>query len=73
MKYYCLLKMYKINYVFYDYRCEEVKKKMLKLIEKALGNKHNEYAELLKIYSGKKLFKILANAQKNKIRNMINS
>ena len=47
MKYYCLLKMYKINYVFYEYRCEEVEKKMLKLIEEALGNKHNEYAEIL--------------------------
>jgi len=39
--------MYKINYVFYNYRCEEVKKKMLKLIEEALGNKHNEYAKIL--------------------------
>ena len=47
MKYYCLLKMYKINYIFYDYKCEEVKKKMLKLIEETLGNKHNEYAEIL--------------------------
>ena len=47
MKYYCLLKMYKINYVFYEYRCEEVEKKMLKLIEETLGNKHNEYAEIL--------------------------
>ena len=47
MKYYCLLKMYKINYVFYNEKCDEIKKKMLKLINEALGNRHKEFAEIL--------------------------
>ena len=47
MKYYCLLKMYKISYVFFNEKCDEIRKKMLKLIQEAFGNKHNDFAEIL--------------------------
>ena len=47
MKYYCLLKMYKISYVFFNERCDEIRKKMLKLIQEAFGNKYNDFAEIL--------------------------
>ena len=47
MKYYCLLKMYKINYAFYNDKCDNIKNKMLNLIKEAFGNKHDEFAEIL--------------------------
>ena len=47
MKYYCLLKMYKINYAFYNDKCDNIKNKMLNLIKEAFWNKHDEFAEIL--------------------------
>ena len=47
MKYYCLLKMYKISYVFFEDKCDKIRDKMLKLFKEAFGNKHNEFAEIL--------------------------
>ena len=47
MKYYCLLKMYKISYVFFENKCKEIENKMLKLIQEAFGNKHDELAKIL--------------------------
>ena len=45
MIYYCLLKMYKMNYVYNYKLCDEIKNKMLKLIKDAFGNKQNEFVE----------------------------
>jgi len=47
MIYYCLLKMYKMNYIFNNELCEDIKKKMLKLFKEAFGNKQNEFAEII--------------------------
>jgi len=47
MIYYCLLKMYKMSYIFNNNLCEDIKKKMLKLFKEAFGNKQNEFAEII--------------------------
>ena len=45
MKYYCLLKMYKIDFVYKNNLCDDIKKRMLKLLKEAFGNKQNDYVE----------------------------
>lgn len=45
MIYNCLLKMYRMNYIFNNEKCDEIKKKMLKFFSEAFGNKQNEFAE----------------------------
>ena len=47
MIYYCLLKMYKMNFIFNNKLCENIKEKMLKLFKEGFGNKQNEYAETI--------------------------
>jgi len=47
MIYYCLLKMYKMNFIFNGKLCENIKEKMIKLFKEAFGNKQNEYAETI--------------------------
>jgi len=47
MIYYCLLKMYKMNFIFNNKLCENIKEKMLRLFKEAFGNKQNEYAETI--------------------------
>ncbi len=39
--------MYKISYVFFENKCKEIENKMLKLIQEAFGNKHDELAKIL--------------------------
>ena len=47
MIYYCLLKMYKMNYIFNNKKCEEIKNKIMKLLGDAFGNKQNEFVEAI--------------------------
>ena len=47
MIYYCLLKMYKMNYVYNNKLCDTIKNKMLKLLKEAFGNKQNEFVETI--------------------------
>ena len=47
MIYYCLLKMYKMNYIFNNKKCEEIKNKIRKLLIDAFGNKQNEFVEAI--------------------------
>ena len=47
MIYYCLLKMYKMSYVFNNKLCEDIREKMLKLFKEAFGNIQNEFAETI--------------------------
>ena len=47
MIYYCLLKMYKMNFIFNNKLCGNIKEKMLKLFKEAFGYKQNEYAETI--------------------------
>ena len=39
--------MYKVSYVFFEEKCDEIRDKMLKLIKEAFGNKYNEFSEIL--------------------------
>ena len=45
--YYFLLKMYKLNFVFNDKLCIEIRKKMILLFTEVLGNKQQEFIEIL--------------------------
>ena len=45
MKYYCLLKMYKVDFVYKNNLCNDIKNRMLKLLKEAFGNKQNDYVE----------------------------
>ena len=47
MIYYCLLKMYKMNYIYNNELCGEIKEKMIKLLKEAFGNKQNEFVETI--------------------------
>jgi len=47
MIYYCLLKMYKMNYIFNKEKCEEIKNKIRKLLIDAFGNNQNEFVEAI--------------------------
>ena len=47
MIYYCLLKMYKMSYIFNNKLCEDIREKMLKLFKEAFGNNQNEFAETI--------------------------
>ena len=47
MIYYCLLKMYKMSYIFNNKLCEDIRIKMLKLFKEAFGNNQNEFAETI--------------------------
>ena len=47
LKYYILLKMYKINFVFNDKLCGEIKKKLILLFNGILGKERDDFAELL--------------------------
>ena len=45
MIYYCILKMYKMNYIYNYKLCEDIKNKLIKLLKEAFGNKQNEFVE----------------------------
>ena len=45
MIYNCLIKMYKMNYIFNNDKCEEIKNKILIFFRNAFGNKQNEFVE----------------------------
>ena len=47
MIYYCLLKMYKMNYIYNNKLCDTIKNKMLKLLKEAFGNKQNDFVEAI--------------------------
>lgn len=47
MIYYCLLKMYKMNYVCNPKLCEDIKNKIIKLLNAAFRNSQNEFVETI--------------------------
>ena len=47
MIYYYLLKMYKMNYVYNNNLCDDIKKKIVKFFQESFGNKQNDYVETI--------------------------